>query len=945
MGKEVITEFKTARWKSSDEMRSFVGAVGPIGSPDAVALLDVVIGSKDKDSPEHALRVRAFAELAAGVADKSLFDPYLRALKSDDRQLRAVMVNLFQNANNPSLLPKLCELLRSSDINLRRITSQILQKIADGNAIKTLEEMFIQRGFPGRNEAIDIASASIRHYSVEFFKIVLTFGTAAEKIRVLKYLSLPEFIKNHKSSISSTVKLAFVDTDESVLLETITLFPKVCSEEDFFDYVGQFLYHDNLKFVKAAVEGLRYFSSPRMAAALEKKLHTGPNEIRIAVLETIEHVGTEHTRKPLVRALQSRHPSVQEQAFRVLKKLTEAGKIEIANAVLWLLRSDDAMVRSRSASIVATMPGEKNMLWRDILGLVRSESFWVRQRLVAPLAEMMGDELLSDVITYLSDPDEMMRLFALDLLMKLNRKESLDPLIEFVKHGGEWWIREKAISAIADIKDAGTVPMLVDLAVREPDFRVAVIDAVIKIGSASLAQHIFTFLADENSDVRFGALRYMDVFGGPADAAKLLPLVQDKDIRVRRLAASVLEKWKVDYSDRITEEKKSIPLLDRLLTALHKAGGDDLILIPENPPYMKKHGEILPVAASALPLPRIQAMLNPILTLQQREDLKNLIDLDFSYELRTESLRFRSNIFASHTGISAVFRIIKGDVKRLEDLGLPQVVNTFGEFKNGLVLVGGPTGSGKSTTLASIIANIISNSKRNVISIEDPIEVVHSIQAGIICQREVGVHTPSFSHALKMTLREDPDVILVGEMRDLATIQFAVTASETGHLVFGTVHTVSADSSVDRLVNAYPPESQEQVRSILADTLRAVLCQYLVRHKDRPERVLASEIMINNSAISNLIRKGKTFQIPSVIAMSKEQHMQSMDASLMELFKQEKISAEEAYLKSRNKTDFEEISGISKKGQVVSDSVAPDRNNPMFDQRKYEPKDKPKWPA
>lgn len=923
MQKELFEEFKAARWKSSEEMRTFVKKVGGIASGDITAMLSLIMSTRGKDNPDHAMRVRAFAELASGVTDKALFEPYLRALKSDDRHLRSVMVNLFPNANNPSLLPKLCELLQSSDANLRRVTSQILQKIADGNTIKVLGEMFVQRNFPGRNEAIDIASSSIRYYSVEFFKVVLSAGTSAEKIRVLKYLSTPDFVKNHRKSISETARLALTDTDESVLLETISLFSKVCTEEEFFDYVGEFLYHKDILFEKAAIEGLRYFSSAHTAATLERKLHTGPNEIRMAVLDTIEYIGTNDIQKPLVKALQSRHSSVQDQAFKVLKKLTDSGKIEMSSAILWLLRSNDAGVRSKSIEMVASLPGEKDELWREILDRLREENYWVRQKLIDPLTEMAGEGLTPHVLKYLANPDDVMCHFALDLLMKLNHPEALNGLVTLVKRAEEWWVREKAINVIANIKDARTIPFLLDLAIKEPDFRVAVIDALVSIGAGAGENQILSFLADENPDVRFASLKFVDIFGDPKQADNLLPLVQDKDIRVRQLAGSILGRWKVDYSDRVSAEKKSTPLLDRLLTFLHKSGGDDLILIPENPPYMKKHGETSPIASTELPLSKLTAMINSILMPRQLEDLKNLIDVDFSYEVKTEGLRFRANIFASQTGISAVFRIIKGDVWKLEELGLPHVVSTFGDFKNGLVLVGGPTGSGKSTTLASIISNIIRNSRRNVISIEDPIEVVHKTQMGMVNQREVGVHTPTFNHALRMTLREDPDVILVGEMRDLATIQFAVTASETGHLVFGTVHTVSADSSVDRLINAYPPESQEQVRSMLADSLRAVLCQYLIRHKDKPVRVLASEIMINNSAISNLIRKGKTFQLPSVIATSREQYMQSMDTSLLELFKQGKISAEEAYLKARNKADFEDLAGMTKSAPATTGPNGP----------------------
>ena len=922
--KELIDEFKAAKWKTSDDMLAFVSKAEGVSSKDIAAMLDIIVETRAKDKPEHGLRVRAFSKLAAGIVDKGLFEPYLHALKSDDRHLRTVLVNLFPNANNPPLLPKLCELLKSSDVNLRRVTNQILQQTADGNAVKILGEMFVEKNFPGRNEAIDIASRSLSYYTNEFFKVVLSSGTAAEKKRALRYLANPDFIKKHRKSIASTVLPALSDSDESVLLEAIELFSRVCSEEDYFDNVGPFLYHSNINFEKAAVFGLRYFSSQRSGAALERKLHIGPNEIRMAVLDTIENIGTPVIQKPLVRALQSRYEVVQAEAFNVLNRLTASGKIEISSAVLWLLTSNDPGVRSRSVSIAASVSGNRSNLWGDILDRLRNENYWVRQQLLAPLSEFAGTELTPLLLKYLSSPDDVMCHFALDLLTKLDGPEALEALIALAKQGGEWWVREKAVNVIANIKDVRTIPFLLDLAEGDPDIRVAVVDAVLSIGADE--PRVLSFLKDENPDVRFETLKLVDKLGKPEQAPIVLPMVQDPDTRVRRLAAAILDRWKVDYSSRLSEEKKSAPLLDRLLSFISQAGADDLILLSDNPPYMKKHGVTSPISTKVLSPERLRAMLHTVLTPGQIEDLSSLSDVDFSYEVRNEGLRFRANIFASHAGISGVFRIIRGNVRKLKDLGLPEVVSTFGDYKNGLVLVGGPTGSGKSTTLASIIANIVENSRRHVISIEDPIEVVHKSSVGIINQREVGVHTPTFSDALRMTLREDPDVILVGEMRDLATIQFAVTAAETGHLVFGTVHTVSADSSIDRLINAYPPDLQEQVRSMLANSLKAVLCQYLIRHKAKPEMVLATEIMINSEAIANLIRKGKTFQIPSVIATSRDLKMQSMDTSLMSLFKEGEISAEEAYLKARNKTDFEEIYGIGKNTSPAAGLSAPPGN-------------------
>ena len=248
---------------------------------------------------------------------------------------------------------------------------------------------------------------------------------------------------------------------------------------------------------------------------------------------------------------------------------------------------------------------------------------------------------------------------------------------------------------------------------------------------------------------------------------------------------------------------------------------------------------------------------------------------------------------------------MKNEIPEIENLGLPPVVKQLSTMKNGLVLVGGPTGSGKSTTLAAIIDSINRTQALHIVSIEDPIEVVHTRKQSLINQREVGMHTPSFDNALRATLRQDPDVLLIGELRDLATISFAVTAAETGHLVFGTVHTVSADTTIDRLVNAFPAPQQPQVRSMLAETLRAVVCQHLLRRADGNGRVPAVEVMVNNDAISNMIRKGKAFQIPQVIQSSKDVGMQSMDSELVRLVKAGIVMQEDAYAKANDKKSFE----------------------------------------
>jgi len=322
---------------------------------------------------------------------------------------------------------------------------------------------------------------------------------------------------------------------------------------------------------------------------------------------------------------------------------------------------------------------------------------------------------------------------------------------------------------------------------------------------------------------------------------------------------------------------------------------------------MKKMGRCAPLTQAPLDEAQVKALLLPHLSTEHVMALQALQDVDYSHEVKTEGLRFRANVFQEMGGLAGVFRRIRGTLPEFEKLGLPPLVRTFGDLKNGLVLVGGPTGSGKSTTLAALIDYINRKRSVHIISLEDPIEVVHQRKESLVNQREVGAHTRSFATALRSTLRQDPNVILVGEMRDLPTIEFTVIAAETGHLVFGTVHTVSAATTVDRIVAAFPPGQQQQVRSTLADSLRAVVCQYLMTEKSGPGRVLAVELLLNNEAVANLIRKGKAFQLPSVISTSREQGMQLMDNDLMRLLKENKISAGDAYVKAVSKKDFEAL--------------------------------------
>ena len=343
--------------------------------------------------------------------------------------------------------------------------------------------------------------------------------------------------------------------------------------------------------------------------------------------------------------------------------------------------------------------------------------------------------------------------------------------------------------------------------------------------------------------------------------------------------------------------------IDAFFKLMNEQGASDLHLVSGQQPVLRIGGELERVKYKILEDDALKSMLYEIAPEHKVKEFEETGDVDFAYEIPGLA-RYRSNFFRQRLGVGAVFREIPSRIMTCKELGLPPVIPRLATLPRGLVLVTGPTGSGKSTTLAAIIHEANRNRKEHILTVEDPIEFVHESEKAVINHREVGMHTKSFSAALRGALREDPDIILVGEMRDLETISLAIEASATGHLVFATLHTTSAAKTVDRVIEVFPQAQQNQVRSTLADGIRAVIAQTLFRKSDRSGRVAAVEIMIATPAIRNLIREGKTFQIPSSIQTGHKYGMQTLDDAIMALLEKKIITADDAYTKANDKAKF-----------------------------------------
>ena len=342
--------------------------------------------------------------------------------------------------------------------------------------------------------------------------------------------------------------------------------------------------------------------------------------------------------------------------------------------------------------------------------------------------------------------------------------------------------------------------------------------------------------------------------------------------------------------------------LDKFFAALDKYGGSDLHIASGAIPSMRLHGSITQMKLPELPAAQVQSMIDEIIPARAGKLFKETGDADFAYEL-PDVARFRCNVFRDRKGPGAVFRIIPNDFLTADQLGLPPAVLNFCNLHKGLVLVTGPTGSGKSTTLTAMIDHINKMRNDHIITIEDPIEFVHENKKCLINQREVHDHTESFARALRAALREDPDIVLVGEMRDLETTHIGIETAETGHLVFGTLHTTTAASTVDRIIDQFPADRQAQIRTMLSTSLKGVISQTLCKKKGGG-RVAALEIMVVTSALRNLIREGKTFQIPSIMQTGAKDGMQLLNDSLARLIMEEKIEPEEAVAKAVDRKDM-----------------------------------------
>jgi len=901
--KDHLREFKNAPWTTAEEMSAYVADVGRLHPEDVERLLDMLLDRKlVAQGHMHLNRCAVFAAIAPQALDQALFGPFVRALEKADDEVRGMLVPLIPRTNNVEQHDLLCRYLGSEVVPLRNLAADLLRQIGGPSALGHLTQMVRGRHFAGRTEAMDVMLPKARHRALPLLQAVLEAGSPRERAVALRHLSDPEYVSGAVEQAASIVHDALDDSDRRVAGEAVKAYGRLVTEERFFYELEHRLYAPDVD--PALVQSLGSYSSERALAVLEHKIRVGPSTIRLAAIDALKDIGSDAIIPLLVDALQIDDVTVRKRATEVLSELSVEGKIDLARTVLELLRSKSTEVRRIAAHLARSVGDQEGQVTDQLLAYLRDEDWWVRERVLDALAEMSGPDLTPHIVGYLSDPSPVIRRYAIGGLIRLRDPGALGAILRAAVEDEDWWVREQCVQATAELGDPRAVPYLKKLALDRPDLRIPAIEALRALAAHDVIVELGELGADDDANVRLVVLKALgEAPRGREAALYVQACLTDRDARVAKRARELMQTWEMPL------EKESVVaamgLLDRLLVAGVHAKADDIVLEADRPPYIKRLGAMSAISKGVLSNAELESMLFPLLNRFQREALDGGKDVDFSYHVKSYDLRFRVNLFRQLTGTAAVFRHVKQQLQEMAELGLPDIVSTFGDYANGLVLFGGPTGAGKSTSLAALIDYINRTSSRHIITIEDPVEVIHPQRECLINQREIGTHARSFGRALRSALRQDPDVILVGELRDLETIDFAVNAAETGHIVLGTVHTVSADASIDRMVHAFPARQQGLIRSMLAESLKAVVCQQLLGRTDRSDRrILAAEVLLVNDAVKNLIRNNKSFQIPSVIATHREQGMQSMDLELERLVRAGLVEPEEALMKSVDKNAF-----------------------------------------
>ena len=684
-------------------------------------------------------------------------------------------------------------------------------------------------------------------------------------------------------------------------------------------FLRQMLAHDDREYRYRALQRLtgQRAEGERLPADIRevvKGLTEDKDErIRLKCIQILCEEPTDAVVDLIIDRLAHENYNIRTAIIKELDRLMENPALGMVDKLLPLLSQGDDQIRSAALTLTTKHSDSKEII-RKILIMSNELMGWMRDRILRTIREV-GEELVVAIAELLEHPDQEVWTKALMFASDFDTPILVKPAIKLLKEKGDWWTRIIAMDLLGRLADERAVDPLIEC-LADDEVKWSAVEALTRIGSPRSLGPIARLLGDKAPEVRMQVIQALELYND----ARSLPLLQksmqkDPDVQVRERALTAYRKISESTGESIDEKKlrasfaygKAERRIDKLLTEARRIGASDLHVSPRSQPVIRMAGELHKIGSREFSSEQTNSLIEGMLTKKQLERFNEEHQLDFCYVIAGVG-RYRANVFKQRLGYAGVFRVIPNELPTFLDTGLPEHLIDLVNYHQGLIIISGPAGSGKSTTLAALV-NLINEKKRHhILTLEDPIEFVHPYKNSLVNQREIGTHSATFASALRAALREDPDVIVVGELRDQETMTLAMTAAETGHVVIATMNTTSAVKTVDRLVEAFPAKEQPSVRMMLSESLKVVTSQNLMPRADANKgRVAVHEVLMINGPVCNLIRDGKTSHIHSTMTVGKEQGMQTTDMALQVLFERGIIRAEDAYVRAQQKDQFEAI--------------------------------------
>ena len=616
--------------------------------------------------------------------------------------------------------------------------------------------------------------------------------------------------------------------------------------------------------------------------------------------------------------------STQQVLVDALTRAAAGQGPAFADRLLPLMASGEAGTRSVILKILLGMPNRREVVRRYIV-FSKSLAGWARDRALESMRAFEND-LLEPTMELLQDPDQEIRASAMLVAQSFDDPRIVPATITMLKDP-DWWIRITAAETLGRLKDPRGVLPLVE-ALSDPETRWSAVEALGRIGDLRAVPSLSELLQDPAPEVRIEVIQALSHFEHPQMLAFVRNVAKQdpsRGVRARafEITCEMAARSKTPLADADALKQAALaaksgagePRLNALLVATRNNGASDLHLSVGQPPVLRLAADLVRAQGEPFTAEQTGAMVREILADAQWERLQKEKQLDFCHYIPTAG-RYRANVFVDQKGVNGVFRVIPERPPTIAEIGLPAHLSEIADYHQGLVIVCGPSGSGKSTTLAALV-NLFNETRHDhVITMEDPVEFIHPFKSCLVNQREVGKDTRSFARALRAALREDPDVIVIGELRDTESVSLALTAAETGHIVLGTLNSTSAAKAVDRILSSFPAGEQGQVRAALSESLKFVVAQRLLPAKEPRKQVACFEVLRNTVAVANMIREEKTFQIPSAMQIGRTHGMQTFDDALRGLLAAGRITGEAAYRAAAKKEEFEAfLPGASAEGK------------------------------